>query len=99
MRKAASRCSRGAPPPRGMRGTVLRSDDDGRHWARADTGAAPSFFGALQRRDGAIVLVGQGGAVYESSDGGRRFVPKRAGGRLSLTSVAATANGALLFAG
>ncbi|WP_321882628.1 WD40/YVTN/BNR-like repeat-containing protein [Paraburkholderia bannensis] len=84
----------------GMRGNVLRSGDDGQTWAHIDSGVGTSYFGAARLPDGGpIVLVGQGGAIVTSSDGGEHYAVRKAGGVQSLAAVLDEGQGRLLVAG
>jgi photosystem II stability/assembly factor-like uncharacterized protein len=57
----------------GMRGTVLRSVDEGDSWQTAPSGTDGSLGGGAELADGRIVLAGLGGAVAVSRDAGRSF--------------------------
>lgn len=57
----------------GMRGHVLHSADQGRVWREVPSGTDQAFTAGLQRPGGEVVLVGLGGVVARSRDGGRNF--------------------------
>jgi photosystem II stability/assembly factor-like uncharacterized protein len=83
----------------GMRGNVLRSTDRGETWTHVDSHIPASYFGATQRPDGELILVGQGGAIVASRDGGKTFAVRRLGGVQSLAAVLDLGHGALLTGG
>jgi photosystem II stability/assembly factor-like uncharacterized protein len=57
----------------GMRGNLFRSEDLGDSWQPVDSGTDQSLQAGTRLRDGRVVLVGLGGAVLSSRDGGRSF--------------------------
>ena len=59
----------------GLRGNVLRTDDDGRHWSKVNASAlgATAVTHAILLRDRRLVLVDQGGQVLLSDDQGLSF--------------------------
>lgn len=82
----------------GLRGNVFLSEDAGQHWQRITiNGAKASFNAGLQRSDGSIVLLDQGGRVYASRDQGRSFQPIPFAWGAPLTAVAETAEGDLVL--
>nr|MBO2511109.1 hypothetical protein [Gammaproteobacteria bacterium] len=89
----------------GLRGNLYRSADFGSSWEKVELKAASGndleygLAGGNLLPDGSIVLVGHGGSVLKSSDDGRSFVVINRPDRLSLSSVAATANGNLILVG
>jgi photosystem II stability/assembly factor-like uncharacterized protein len=76
----------------GLRGSLYRSADEGRSWARIDT-ASTSSITAIAAREGRVVAVGLDGLVLRSSDGGARFVGEVRADHAPLTSVALTPDG------
>ncbi|MGA4472953.1 WD40/YVTN/BNR-like repeat-containing protein [Ectopseudomonas chengduensis] len=89
----------------GLRGHLFRSTDFGGSWQqiRLDTaGNGPLEFGlsgAVLLADGSIVVVGHGGTVLKSGDGGRSFSLFNRPDRLSLVAVAAADKGQLVLVG
>lgn len=83
----------------GMRGNVLRSTDRGETWTHVDSHVPVSYFGATQLPDGELVLVGQGGAIVASRDGGLTFDVRKLGGVQSVAAVLDLGHGALLLGG
>lgn len=79
----------------GMRGNAFRSSAG--QWLRAELPAPASFFDHA-RVDGALVLVGQGGLLATSSDGGQRFSLQRTAQRTTLTGVVPDPRGGLWLA-
>jgi photosystem II stability/assembly factor-like uncharacterized protein len=59
----------------GLRGTVLRSEDDGRHWIAVETGIAASLTCDITLADGSILLGSMSGQFVASADGGHSFAP------------------------
>lgn len=59
----------------GLRGTLLRSDDAGKHWLDVKSGIELSLTSALVLADGRVVLGSQSGQLIASSDGGQSFAP------------------------
>ncbi|MFG8974270.1 WD40/YVTN/BNR-like repeat-containing protein [Pseudomonas paraeruginosa] len=88
----------------GLRGHLFRSADFGDSWEEIPLKAASGDLefglsdGALLA-DGRIVVVGHGGSVLESTDGGRSFSVFNRPDRLSLAGVSATGDGHLVLVG
>ncbi len=88
----------------GLRGHLFRSADFGDSWEEIPLKAASGDLefglsdGALLA-DGRIVVVGHGGSVLESTDGGRSFSVFNRPDRLSLAGVSATGDGHLILVG
>lgn len=73
----------------GMRGSLFRSEDQGRSWA-AVSGLGPAGINAAAvLPDGAIVLVNQAGGIDVSRDRGRSFAPLRSAQPMPYFGVAA----------
>ncbi|MBW4953556.1 hypothetical protein, partial [Klebsiella pneumoniae] len=68
-------------------------------WTHVDSHVPVSYFGATQLADGELVLVGQGGAIVASRDGGLTFDVRKLGGVQSLAAVLDMGHGALLLGG
>lgn len=58
----------------GLRGTVLRSTDDGKSWAQVNTGTRVSLTTSARDADGDLILMGQNGQVLDSKDDGATFI-------------------------
>ncbi|MES2153394.1 MAG: YCF48-related protein [Pseudomonadota bacterium] len=83
----------------GLRGNALRSLDQGKSWAKIDTGLQSGLTAGCVTADGRLLLFGQGGQVLASADDGATF-RKLAAIKPGATSAAlATANGQLVLAG
>jgi photosystem II stability/assembly factor-like uncharacterized protein len=82
-----------------MRGHVFRSEDQGESWQELDSGTDQSLQSAIVRADGTVVLVGLGGAVLTSSDGGRTFSAAIEPDRRGIAAAAEGVNGTLLLFG
>jgi len=57
----------------GLRGHILRSDDDGATWAPLNSDVKVLIMGGIELRNGHVVLAGQGGHFFISRDGGQTF--------------------------
>jgi photosystem II stability/assembly factor-like uncharacterized protein len=83
----------------GMRGHAFRSEDLGESWQEVDTGTDQSLQDATRRLGGGIVMVGLGGVVVTSADGGRTFTAAVEADRRGIAAVAEGTDGALLLFG
>lgn len=89
----------------GLRGHLFRSADFGDSWQRIELNTphnGPLEFGLADGNllaDGSIVVVGHGGSVLKSRDGGRTFSLFNRADRLSLAGVTALDNGNLILVG
>ncbi len=89
----------------GLRGHLFRSADFGDSWQRIELNTprnGPLEFGLADGNllaDGSIVVVGHGGSVLKSSDGGRSFSLFNRADRISLAGVTALDNGNLILVG
>lgn len=82
----------------GLRGSVFLSEDGAEHWQRITiNGARASFNAALQRSDGSIVLLDQGGRVYISRDQGLSFQTLPFSWGAPLTAAAENPDGSLVL--
>ncbi len=52
----------------GEAGMMLKSDDNGKRWARVASPYKGSFFGAVLADDGAVIIYGLRGNIYRSKD-------------------------------
>lgn len=57
----------------GLRGTILRSTDQGKTWSKADTSSLATLMSGTMLADGGIMLVGTDGEILVSNDQGRTF--------------------------
>ncbi|SFP81853.1 WD40/YVTN/BNR-like repeat-containing protein [Pseudomonas borbori] len=89
----------------GLRGHLFRSADFGDSWQQIELNTpnnGPLEFGLADGNllaDGSVVVVGHGGTVLKSSDGGRVFSLLNRVDRLSLAGVTALDNGNLILVG
>lgn len=80
----------------GMRGNAFRSPTGNKGqapWTPSALPAPVSFFGHALMADGRLLLVGQGGLIATSSDGGGSFSIARAQGRATLTDLLVNPDG------
>jgi photosystem II stability/assembly factor-like uncharacterized protein len=85
----------------GLRGHVLRSSD-GATWLPSGSDSPAAVTAGMWRQNAAdpgTLLVNQAGAVLESHDQGRTFVPLPLGPLFPLTDVAQAADGAIVVVG
>lgn len=52
----------------GEAGTILKSEDAGKTWSRIASPYKGSFFGAVQAKDGSVIIFGLRGKIYRSAD-------------------------------
>ncbi|MBH3419219.1 WD40/YVTN/BNR-like repeat-containing protein [Pseudomonas putida] len=88
----------------GLRGNLFRSTDFGDNWQPIELKVARGNleFGlasATLLDDGTLVLVGNGGSVLRSADGGQTFSVYNRADRIALAGVSGLANGGLLLVG
>ena len=89
----------------GLRGHLFRSSDFGDSWQRIELNTphnGPLEFGladGTRLADGSIVVVGHGGSVLKSLDGGLTFSLFNRADRISLAGVTALDNGNLILVG
>jgi photosystem II stability/assembly factor-like uncharacterized protein len=82
----------------GLRGHVFRSVDGGVNWEEIDNSERYSLYGGTRLADGHVLMVGYGGLVLTSADGGG-LRGWRHPSRSSLSSAVQTANGEILLVG
>ena len=59
----------------GLRGTLLRSEDQGEHWKKVETGVGAGIVCSTVLRDHRVLLGAMSGQLVESMDDGRSFRP------------------------
>lgn len=72
------------------KGTVLRSDDQGRHWTYLHTGYQGSFWTGAALADGTLLAAGMRGALYRSTDDGQSWQRVDTHSQSSITALAAS---------
>ena len=88
----------------GLRGHIYRSTDFGETWLQTQVSTDNGLLqfglaGASQLRNGDLVIVGHGGTVLRSSDGGASFTATNRTDRASLAGVAADEHDGLILVG
>lgn len=83
----------------GEAGTLLRSDDDGRHWSALSSPYEGSFFGALALSEDSLLVFGLRGHLFRSDDGGASWVELSSGAEASLSDGLLLEDGTLFIAG
>lgn len=83
----------------GMRGSLYRSTDGGKSWAKTATGTSAGITGATELPDGRMVLANQAGGFGVSADHGGTFVQHSAAVPMSNFGVASLPDGRLVFVG
>jgi len=83
----------------GLRGHLFRSEDAGETWDELDTGTVAMLTDGIRLADGTVVIVGLGGTVLVSEDGGRNFVYHAQANRRGISSIVDTGAGSLLLVG
>jgi photosystem II stability/assembly factor-like uncharacterized protein len=83
----------------GMRGSVYRSDNQGKTWARVDLGNPAGINAGIRLANGDVVLASLAGTVTVSRDGGRTFTPVKMSRPMSYFGVTALADNRLVFVG
>jgi photosystem II stability/assembly factor-like uncharacterized protein len=85
----------------GMRGSLYRSEDEGRNWNRVevDANSLAGITGITVLPDNAIALVTQGGGVYKSVDRGQHFAPVKVENPMNYYSVHAAGKDQIVLSG
>ncbi len=83
----------------GLRGHLFRSEDGGQGWTPLPTGTTAMLTDGIVLADGTVVIVGLGGTVLASSDGGRTFELHQQADRKGIQSILQDASGKLVLAG
>jgi photosystem II stability/assembly factor-like uncharacterized protein len=71
----------------GLRGNIFRSGDLGQNWSRVETTNTYGLYGGAVLADDTVVLVGAGGTVLSSRDGGATFAGAIQPSRSTLSAV------------
>ena len=82
----------------GMRGNAFRAGAEAQSWTKAQVPAPISMFGHARPADDSLLVVGQGGIVLRSADGGASFQIVRAGDRAAFTDIGLAADGSWVVA-
>lgn len=80
----------------GLRGNIFRSVDQGENWTPVNTANTFSLYGGGLLANGAIALVGAGGTVLLSQDGGTNFTLTTQPSRSTLSSIGQTGDQVLV---
>ncbi len=56
----------------GEAGTILKSDDAGKTWSSVASPYKGSYFGAIQAKDGSVLIYGLRGKIFRASDASLR---------------------------
>lgn len=83
----------------GMRGSLLRTEDDGKTWNIVATGSPAGITSGALLPDGAIVLVNQAGGIDLSRDQGKSFKAQQGAQPMSYFGVAGLGGGRIALAG
>lgn len=83
----------------GEAGTLLRSDDAGRHWRKLPSPYPGSFFGVLRLPDGNPLIFGLRGKAFRSPDGGKRWLPIATHGETTLQGGSVLTDGSIVLVG
>lgn len=70
------------------RGTVLRSQDQGKNWTYLTTGYNGSFWNGCALKDGTLLVAGLRGTIYRSRDGGQSWQAAKTETKNSITQIA-----------
>jgi photosystem II stability/assembly factor-like uncharacterized protein len=83
----------------GMRGSLLRTEDEGKTWQTLSTGNPAGITSGAVLQDGAIVLVNQAGGIDLSRDNGKSFTTYKSAQPMSYYGVAALGGNQIALAG
>jgi photosystem II stability/assembly factor-like uncharacterized protein len=83
----------------GLRGSLYRSEDAGASWQKLDSGTLAMLDGAARRAEMGVYLVGFGGVILSSTDGGRSFVLDQLPDHADLAAVLAAGEERLVAVG
>jgi len=84
----------------GMRGSLYRSEDEGKNWVRVELNSLASITGITILPDRqAIALVTQAGTLYVSHDQGKSFAPVKPAAPMNYYNVYAAGQGRIVLSG
>jgi photosystem II stability/assembly factor-like uncharacterized protein len=83
----------------GMRGSLLRTTDDGKNWETIHTGSPAGITGGTVLADGSLLVVNQAGGINVSRDGGKTFAPVKTAQPMSYFGVASLGKNKIGLAG
>jgi photosystem II stability/assembly factor-like uncharacterized protein len=82
-----------------MRGSLLRTTDDGKNWETIHTGSPAGITGGTVLADGSLLVVNQAGGINVSRDGGKTFAPVKTAQPMSYFGVASLGKNKIGLAG
>ncbi len=83
----------------GMRGSLLRSADEGKTWERINLGTNAGISGGVVLGDGRIAIANQAGSLMISSDHGKTFQPMKTEKPMSYFGILAIADNKVVLIG
>lgn len=83
----------------GLQGNIWLSRNDGESWERIASGVRSGINAGVVLDDGAILLVGNAGALLTSRDHGKTFARQYVPGRQTISSVLARKGGGVIIVG
>lgn len=84
----------------GLQGKLYRTVDQGDTWAAIDSGVQTGLNSGIVLNDGTVYIVGNGGVVLKSHDGGKQFLKTIRKDRKSLVGISPSSDGtAVIFVG
>ena len=81
------------------RGTIVRSEDDGKTWAYVDTGYKGSLWAGTVLDEGTWLAGGLRGSILRSTDQGQSWQASQTGTKSSITQIIQTEDGAVMATG
>jgi len=81
----------------GLKGTLFRSDDGGKTWAKVESQLPATIVSGVRTEKGALILADQGGRISLSADGGKSFNRVKLAKSIPVTSVVEAGGGKLAF--
>jgi len=83
----------------GESGTLARSTDQGERWQALQSPYQGSLFGALQLKDGGLLIYGMRGNLWYSADGGQTWQQRQTGTTFALNGAVQLRSGRVLLMG
>jgi len=83
----------------GMRGSLLRSGDEGKTWERIQLGSQAGISGGAVLPDGRIAIANQAGVVMLSNDHGKTFKPAKTSRSMSYYGIKAIGENKVVLVG